>query len=86
MTLKEIEREFGIEYCKLYQGLAYAGLLVRHRKNADYDPDMVLRACDEYCEMRVMKLQAKIGEFNWVRNKIRDFLGNGFTESPPRQV
>lgn len=86
MTLKEIEREFGIEYSKLYNGLAYAGLLVRHRKNVSYDPDMVLRACDEYCYMRAMQIQEKMGEFNWVRNKIRDFQENGLTESLPRQV
>lgn len=86
MTLKEIERKFGIEYMKLYNGLAHAGLLARHRKNVDYDPDMVLRACDEYCHMRVMKIQEKMGQFNLVRIKIRDFQKNGLTESPPRQV
>ena len=86
MTLKEIEREFGIDYITLYNGLAYAGLLVRRKKNVSYDPDMVLRACDEYCQMRVMKIQEKMGEFNWIRDKIRDFRKNGLTESPPRQV
>ena len=86
MTLKEIECKFGIEYTKLHDGLAYAGLLVRRKKNVSYDPDMVLVACDDYCQMRVMKIQEKMGEFNWVRNKIRDFQKNGLTESPTRQV
>ena len=86
VTLKEIEREFGIDYTTLYNGLAYTGLLARHKKNVSYDPDVALRACDEYCQMRVMKLQAKIGEFDWVRNRIRSFQKNGFTESLPRQV
>ena len=86
MTLIQISRKYGIDYQALYQGMAFSGLIKRRSKNVDYDEAVVLSACKDYFDHRSLQYMHKMGEMNWVSNKIRDILKNGLIESPPEYL
>ena len=86
MTLKQISKQYGIEYSILYQGLVHTGKVKRRQKNVDYDVVTVLSACDEYCRYRIEKLSAKIADFIYVQGAVEVSLKNAFTESPPKRL
>lgn len=63
-TLKQISNDNGLYYGTVYQAVAAAGILVRRRKNYEYDEKEVLLAVYWYLDGRMDYYGHKITELS----------------------
>ena len=70
MTLKEIARNNNIDYGLVYSGAREAGVLLRRRKNVEYDEADVLAGVCMYISKRIEKNLMKVAEFTEDRERV----------------
>ena len=73
MTINELAKETHVDYSLIHQALAYKGLLIRGKKNVQYNEADIFEAIREYVEYRNDKIMQKMGNLNWSEMKIEKF-------------
>lgn len=78
MTLQQIAINNSLSYSTVYIATKQAGILVKWKKNYEYDEQDVMMAVASYLSDRIRKHEKKIAELtadrNKVMKKIRDSL------------
>ena len=70
MTLKQIAKNNNLDYGLVYSGAKEAGVLIRRRKNVDYNEADVLAGVCMYISKRIEKNLTKVAEFTEDRERV----------------
>lgn len=70
MTLKQIAKNNNLDYGLVYNGAREAGVLIRFRKNVEYDEEAVLTGVAIYLSKQIERHLVKTAELTETRESV----------------